>query len=124
MADRTFHLPEGSLENRMVELYAEITFGAAGAVSASSGKGVASVTRDAQGEYTVALTDRYPSFLAASYDYETTETNAGWVCTQSEAVDTATPSVTFRTNDAAGAKVDPADGEKLRVCFKLKNSSI
>ena len=124
MADRTFHLPEGSLENRMVELYAEITFGAAGAVSASSGKGIASVTRDALGEYTIAFTDRFPAFMAASFDYETTETNAGWACTQSEAVDTATPSLTFRTNDAAGAKADPASGETLRVCIKLKNSSI
>lgn len=124
MANRTFHQAEGSLEHRMVDLFVEVTFGVAGAVSAWSGKGVSSVTKDATGQYTVALADRYPAFMGSSYSFEDTSANTGWACDRSEAVDTATPSITFRTNDAAGAEADPASGAKLRVNFKLKNSSI
>jgi len=124
MADRTFIQAEGSLEHRIVDNYCSILFGAAGAVTSFDGKGVASVVRDAEGEYTITFTDRYPGFMGASFSFMDVSAATGWACLESQAVDTATPSVSIRTNDEAGAKADPASGSTLYVHCKLKNSTL
>ena len=125
MADRTFIQAEGSLEHRIVDNYCSILFGASGAVTSFDGKGIASVVKDGTGEYTITFTDRYPGFMGASFSFADSETAASWACIESQAVDSAAPSMSFRTNSGAtGEKADPADGSTLYVQCKLKNSTL
>lgn len=131
MANRMFYLPEGSLENRVVDVFVDITIGASGAVTSGAGKGVASVVKEsAAGQYTITLQDQYSSLLAASIvRIHTADSDPATVGVEtrllSEAVSAATPTVVMQcaTSDD-GAKANPASGARFLVCLKLKNSTI
>lgn len=130
MADRMWLPPAGGLECDIVELYGTITIGATGAVSASSGKGTLSVTRNSAGQYAVRLTDTYSGFLwANAVVLNTADSDPSSVGVtnrvRSQTVTSTTPTVTFQfyaTDD--GAVADPASGAVIYYSLKLKNSSV
>lgn len=130
MANRRFLPPLGHLEVDVVELFAKITIGSSGAVSASSGKGVASVVRDSAGKYTITLSDRYNSLLDAhAIVLDSANNDPVTIGIQprlfSEAVNNATPTVAFQFyNHTNGAAADPASGAVVYVSIKLRNSSV
>lgn len=130
MASRRFLPPLGALEVDVVELFGSITIGASGAVTASEGKGVSSVTRDSAGKYTITLSDRYHKFLCGSaVILDDTNSDPVTVGIQprffSEAVNTSSPTVAIQFyNHTNGAAADPASGAIVYFTLKLRNSSV
>lgn len=132
MADRMFFREHQSLEIGVTELFCKITVGAAGAVSASSGAGITSVTKESSaGQYTILLADAYNSLLGAEVTLlHTTDSDPATVAVaariKSEAVATAAaPTVViqgYAYDD--GAVANFASGAILYVRLTLKNSSV
>lgn len=127
MANRKFLPPMGSLEVDVVEIYAEITF-ATGAVTSTYGKGIASAAIDGTSKViTVTLQDRYNRLLwahASAQSAAGTQLAEASARITAEAVNNATPSISFlfaKSDD--GTAVAPADG-KVRVAIKVRNSSV
>lgn len=117
------------MEKNPVDLWAQVTIGASGAptlVTANS-KGIASITRNAAGTYTVTFQDSYYKLLnftsvsqnatgiSASPDYGifTTGTN----------VNTQTGGTVKFAYSTGGVATDPANGDTLYLCFTVSNSS-
>ena len=137
MADRRW-LPElGSLEVGVVDLFAKLTIGTSGSISASGGeaegKGFASFTKESTaGQYTLTLSDTYNSLLwCGATLMDDTDSNSASVATeirfQSEDVDggSGDPCVVIQGYNADdGADDDFASGAVVYVHLKLKNSSV
>ena len=132
MADRNFYPAHQALEINCVSLWAEINIGAAGAVSSSSGLGIASVTKEsAAGQYTIALTDSYNKLLWAGIslldDADSDPTSVAVSARiQSEDVDSdSAPELVIQGYDVTdGSAANFADGAKLLVKIELRNSSV
>jgi hypothetical protein len=130
MANRSFHKPLGALEIDVATLYGTVTFGATGAVSASTGKGITSVTRNSAGKYTVLLADTYNALLwADGIILDTVNSDPVTVGVvprlYSQAVNNATPTVVFQFYDVSGGEVaDPASGAVLYYKIEMRNSSV
>jgi hypothetical protein len=132
MANRNFYSNSHALEVDNVSLWCEVNIGAAGAVSSSSGLGIASVTKEsADGKYTIRLSDSYNKLLHANVmvlddtnSDPTTVAIAGRIF--SEDVDHATaPNIVIQgiaLDDGAAANF--ASGAKLLVKIELRNSSV
>jgi len=128
MANRLFIPPSGSLEVNVCELFGSITVGASGAVSASSGKGIASVVKEAaDGQYTITLSDQYNSLLWAGL---TLQSSADGAQTVGTALRINSQSMTSKTvvlqcsDTATGADANLTSGDVVLLCLKLKNSSV
>lgn len=131
MADRNWIPASGSLEVNMCELFGSITIGSSGAVTTSSGKGIASVVKESSaGQYTITLSDKYNSLLFASFTLVSTTDGAQTIGTafrlNSEDVDhTTAPKVTLQCSDTAtGADANLTSGDVVLFNLKLKNSSV
>lgn len=130
MANRSFHKPLGHLEIDVVTLYGSITIGAAGAVSSSTGKGIASVALTGTGGYIVTLSDTYNAFLYADIQtLHSTDSDATTVGIHgrinAQAVNTTTPTVTFQMFAGDdGADANPASGAVLYFQIVVRNSSV
>lgn len=131
MASRTFSLPEGALENRVVSLYCAVTIGSSGAVASYSGKGIASVVKEsAAGQYTVTLQDQYNALLHPSMTLlDDTDSSPATVGThmrlQSQAVSASTPTVVVQCYAGDdGADANPADGAVIYLKLELRNSTV
>lgn len=129
--NRSFLPMGGSLEVNPVELWANATIGAAGAVDAYAGKGVASVTLVSTGRYSVNLTEGAPGFLwADAVVLNTADSNPSsvgvLVRVKSEQVnDALAPNVVFQfyaSDD--GAVAAPASGAVVYFNIKVRNSSV
>lgn len=121
MANRLLQQFRYSLEKQVVDLWAKVSIGAAGAPTITRAKGIASITRNAAGRYTIVLQDNYYAFLKAS----ATPIIAGVTAAPgfnvfSEAV--ASGSLIVQFSDAAGAAVDPGNGEVITLMISLSNS--
>lgn len=132
MANRTFHPNQGSLEINVVHLYGTITVGSSGAVASSTGKGIASVTKEsADGQYTVALQDSYNALLYANIQtLHSTDSAASTVgivgrINSADVASSTAPVVVFQMfalDD--GADANPAEGAVLYFQITLRNSSL
>jgi hypothetical protein len=132
LANRNFYSNAYSLELDVVSLFVEINIGAAGAVSSSSGLGIASVTKEsAAGQYTIRLTDSYNKLLWASVILlDDTNSDPATAAVEarilSEDVDnTSTPNIVIQgiaLDD--GAPANFVSGAKLLVKIELRNSSV
>jgi hypothetical protein len=131
MANRNFFSNSYSLEVDNVTIWCEINVGASGAVSSSSGLGIASVTKESTaGQYTIALSDSYNKLLHANIvvlddtnSDPTTVAIIGRVL--SEAVSSSSPAIVIQgvaLDDGAAANF--ASGAKLLVKIELRNSSV
>jgi hypothetical protein len=119
------------MEVNVVSLFCEATIGASGAVSASYGKGVTSITKEtAAGQYTILLDDQYSRFLGgtvtlldtADSDPATVGVHAR-IKAQTVTASTKTVVVQFYAGDD-GAVANPASGAKFYVRLDLRNSSV
>lgn len=128
MANRSFHKPLGHLEIDVVTLFGTITIGASGAVSSSTGKGIASVALSGTGGYIVTLSDTYNALLYADAKVlDATDENPASVGihTRLHAANVSTPSVTFQCFAGDdGADAHPADGAVIYFMIVLRNSSV
>jgi hypothetical protein len=131
MANRNFYPNHQSLEVDCVHLFAEINIGVAGAVSSSSGLGIASVVKESvAGQYTIRLTDSYNKLLWASVALlDDTDSDPTTVATSarilSSDVSASVPVVLIQGNDVTdGSAANFASGAKLLVKIELRNSSV
>jgi len=127
MANRWFNQFSFSLVKAKVHLFAKVAVGASGAptISTANSKGVASITRNSAGKYTIVLQDQYsaflnihPSVLLASG----TPAVLGFAIV-SETVAATTKNIVVQFLDAAGAAADPDSGAVLYFTIILNNSS-
>jgi hypothetical protein len=124
MASRSFNQFCAALEKARVEIFAKITFGAAGAptlVTAAS-KGVASVTRNSTGNYTLTLSDQYYGLLGFSGSWLVT----GFPSTPNVAllsVSLSSKTLQFMTGNDEGNLANPSSGETLYLKITLSNTS-
>lgn len=139
MANRYYTQFVSTLQKGIVEIYARVTFGAAGAPtidrSGYQSQGLVSVTRDNQGIFTFVFgtsassLDTYYKLLGVDVLNDTIGA-AGvpaaplhYLSGNSIAtVGTASVQITF-TDDAGATATDPGDGEAIMFCFKFKNST-
>lgn len=130
MADRSFIPPLGSLEPGVTEIFCKLTVGAGGAVTAGTGNGITSVTKEtAAGQYTVLLSDTYAYLLGMHFTLvDSTDSDPSTVAimarVKSEAVATTGAIVIqgFAYDDGAAANF--RNGAVLYMVIKLKNSTV
>lgn len=131
MANRFFNQFRKSLEKEIIDLFAKVTFGAAGAPTLVSDDsyGVKSITRTGAGAYDIVFgsgsnMDVYNKLKAVHTTYVGAFSASPFFRVVSESVATPTTGkVTVQFADAAGVATDPANGEQVRFHFLLKNSS-
>lgn len=123
-----------SMHKDPVDIFARVSFGAAGAptLDAKNSPGIVSVTRNSAGNYTfvfgtnsqIAL-DTYNYLLMVKHVFSQSAAPAApgmWV--SANAISTVgTASITLQFN-AAGTPTDPASGESVLLDFILRNSDI
>jgi len=114
-----------SLEKEVGDIYGSITVGASGAVSASQGGGVLSVTKLATaGQYAIQLSSKYQRLLMASAVVVNSSATSVAAVQVLEAPSTVQAdfkgdgNLVVQCLDFAGAAVNPASGAK--ILFKLE----
>lgn len=122
MADRITYTAE-ALDRETVVLFGHATIGATGAPTlvAADSKGIASITRNSAGDYTVVLQDTYPRFLGGEIiQYGSTSQDLTFH------IKSHTVSTTKQFNfvcKTANTATDPTSGTELYWIVRLKNSS-
>lgn len=109
----------------------QVTIGAAGAVSSSSGVLVNSVTHVSTGIYKFNLKGNLNAFLSANAMAISPGSGESGVVgieiansSPSDLTSNSAPSFSIKCLDAAGALVDPASGSKLCLQIMGRNSSV
>lgn len=132
MANRWMNQFRLSLEKSVVELWVKATIGAAGAptlVTDNNSKGIASITRDDTGLYTIVLQDTYYKLLDcyACFEAGLAGPAAPTVSVADQAVDEVSGSglggsVTILCQNG-GSDTDPGNGEVMNVRITLSNTT-
>ena len=120
MANRSFNRKQ-SLEKEVKELYCSINIGASGAPTLVSRYGIASIVRDATGEYTLTLQDNYVSLKFVEAVFKSATAQDIRVQLISETVSTL-KQIKFMTLTGA-TKTDPTSGQQLLLKIEVKNTS-
>lgn len=124
MANRNFS-PKQALEKEVKELFCKITFGASGAPTLVTGQqqGFESITRDAQGDYTLVLMDKYVALKSVEGIFLDDAAQDIRLQLNSDDVSdyAAAKSISFFTLTGATA-TDPASGQALLLKVEVKNS--
>lgn len=129
MANRLYNQFQFSHEKMPVTLYGRFLVGSTGAVSGVKGTGIASVTRNSAGNYTVAFVDGFDMLLASRFQCAKADaSNVGniqvWGTVATLRADVKTnKAITFQCLDFAGSAVDPASGHEVAMEFVFRNSS-
>jgi len=110
-----------SLEKEVMEIFAKISIGAAGAPTLSLGKGISSVVRNSAGTYTVTFSGPIPVFLFAKFIHLASV--AQDLNFQVLAVNIANKTVQFACLTGATA-TDPANGTVLHAVFSGKRMDV
>lgn len=123
MANRTFNRKQ-SLEKEVKDVYVKVSFGASGAPSLVSGAsyGAASISKDATGEYTLVLQDRYVALKHMEATLMSATAEDIRVQLKSESINSDSKSVSFFTLTGASA-TNPSSGSSLLIKLELKNTS-
>lgn len=124
MANRTFTQFQGTLEKGVVQLFAEISFGASGAPTIVRGKGFALVTKVSTGYYELSLQDTYQRVLGASVMFKGLNAPAApeVEIRQDRSATDPDPSIRLHFRNA-GTLTEPADGDVVLLTFTLSNST-
>lgn len=125
MANRMFNQFQGALEKAVVQLYADVSFGASGAATLVRGKGIASVAKSATGTYLVTLQDSYVATLGVAATWKGTNAPASPVAVVNadDVTNGTTPTLTLKFYTAAGVATDPASGEAVLLTLDFSNST-
>lgn len=133
MANRQFYQFRYSLVPMVTDIYASISFGAAGAptLDTANSKGVVSVTRNSAGLYTFVFgtssgrLDPYTKLLHARQVFQNATAPAapGMYIVSDNSANPLLASLQVQFN-SAGTATDPGSGEVLKMDFCFKNSSV
>lgn len=112
------------MEKYVVDLWAKVSFGASGAPTLDTNndsKGIASITRNDTGSYTLVLQDNYYRFLGANCVFDAGADGPA-APTMSVVPDVANGELDLLFQNG-GDDTDPADGEVVYIQLSLSNSS-
>jgi len=124
MANRTFTQFQGTLEKGVVQLFAEVTFGASGAPTIVRGKGFSSVAKVSTGYYNLALQDTYQRVLGVAVAYKGNVAPTAPEVELREDRSAVDPDPSVRLNfRAAGTLTEPASGDTVLLTITLSNST-
>lgn len=121
MANRNFHRKQ-ALEKEVKELYANISIGGTGAPTIVSALGVASITRNGAGDYSMVLSDNYASLKFFNCMHLSSSAQDLQYQLYSETV-ASTKIVRFLCLTGA-TPTDPASGKVLRIKLDVKNTTV
>lgn len=131
MANRTYNQAQYTAERAPVSLYATITIGATGAMSAKKGYGIKSVTKEATaGQYTVVLEDKFSRALSVSVQVVHSAISAAQVVqvlntpAQLQSAVAGGTGFVLQCVDKDGAAVNPESGAQLFLQVVASNSSV
>lgn len=119
MANRYFKQFRQSLETAIVDLFARLDIGAAGAVEATSKQVGLSVARTGAGTYLVTLEDYFYELKTCNVTFEG-EALGYYI----DNVNLSAKTFEIVVVDDAFVAADPTSGTKVRVQIILKNSSV
>ncbi len=120
MANRAFKKKQ-ALEPEVKDLYAKITIGVTGAPTLTTGIGIESIVRSAQGDYRLTLQDQYYS-LKFFYGIHLKSAGEDLVFQLKAETVSSTKLIDFFTNTGA-TPTDPANGDVLYLKIEVKNTS-
>ncbi len=121
MANRNFNRRQ-SLEKEVKDLYLKVSIGATGAPTISSGYGIASIARNAAGDYTITLSDKYASLK--HFEVTHLSSSAQDLNFQLHSEDVASAK-TIRFLCLTGATAtEVASGKVLFVKIEVKNTNL
>lgn len=127
MSNRLYTQFRYSLEKRVVDLFADVTFGASGAptLNTAKSKGVKSITRSSAGKYVLTLQDSFNGLLMLKHSFvNATAPAAPGAYIVSHTVGSASPATITIQFNAAGTATDPASGEEALLQVVLKDSGV
>ncbi len=114
-----------SYERDLIDTQAKVSIAGSGAPTLDQAKGIASITHNSTGNYTVVMQER--TFLLmdvkASFISGASAPAAPIVNVVSEQVNNATPSLIIQCRDLAGAAADPASGEVMLLHIQCRSAS-
>jgi hypothetical protein len=135
MANRFFNQFRKCLEKEQVNLFAHVSFGAAGAptLDNANSKGIKSISRVSAGKYTIVFglsasstfatnIDTYVKLLGLNHKFLNSSAPAAplsYIVTNS----VTSGSVVVQFTDSAGVATDPASGEQVYLEIAVGNSS-
>lgn len=130
MSDRYFNQDGQDALSGVVNLDLDITLGTSGASSGVTpliGKGILSVSDNGSGVFTITFQDGYveclnviENVIQASYS----ATGAVYMTWTTDAADANPCKVVLTARTAAGAAVQPATGDRLKLTFRMLNRPI
>lgn len=114
-----------SYERDLADIQAKITIGAAGAPTLTLAKGIASMTRNSAGNYTIVLQERFYLLtdMKVSFLSGASAPAAPLVNLVSEQVNNASPSLIIQCRDVAAAAADPAAAEVMLLHIQCRSAS-
>ncbi len=126
MADRNYTEFRYSLEKKVVDLYARVTF-SGGTATVARGKGIKSITKNGTGTYDIVLSDKYKALLGFDAAFKDA-TSAGTAVPLSRfayisAEDVTAGTMTIKFTVLANTVTDPANATTVYLHFALSNSS-
>lgn len=125
MSNRLYTQFRYSLEKKVVDLFADVTFGATGAPTlvSTKSKGIKSITRSSAGKYVITLSDAYVGLLLVKHIFiNSTAPASPSSYVVSHTVGSANPATVTVQFNAAGTATDPASGEEVLLQFVLRDS--
>lgn len=126
MANRQFTQFRLSLEKKVVDLFADVTFGSSGAptLNKANSKGIKSIVRSSAGKYVITLQDSYQRLLVVKHVFiNATAPAAPGMYIFAQIVGSVTaPTITVIFN-TAGTATDPASGEEVLLQISLNDTT-
>ena len=131
MATKGYKRDRGTLEQGIVELFASVAIGAAGAptINVKKSKGISSIVRNSAGNYTISLQDIYQYLLfldtmvVLGAGAPSAGTNLNCVVRADNSI-SSTPNVQVEFLNSAGAAVDLTNGVTVTFDIQFKNSLV
>lgn len=131
MANRTYNQAQYTAERAPVTLYATVTIGSTGAVSAKKGYGIKSVTKETTaGQYTIVLEDKFSRALAVSaqvvHSAISAAANIQVLNTPAQLQSAVAGGTGFviQLIDVSGAAVNAESGAQIMLQVVASNSSV
>ncbi len=125
MASSRFY-PEQAKQLNVVSLFCKATIGSTGAPTLVTdySKGIALITRNDTGDYTIALSEPYTGLLSVHpMLLDATDRDLTFQIIAEDVASSSAPYVKIGAH-AAATPTDPASGSILYVEIKLRNSSV
>ncbi len=114
-----------SYERDLIDTQAKISIAGSGAPTLTQAKGIASITHNSAGNYTIVMQERTYLLMdvKASFISGASAPAAPIINVVSEQVNNASPSLIIQCRDLSGAAADPASGEVMLLHIQCRSAS-